>query len=233
MSEQPVHVAEHWRGGGPADPGAAPPPGDGAPAPDGSGGFMSARWGPLPVWGWAVVAGVLAVGAFFWMRRGSSQAAASQAAASQAATASTGGPCYDSSGNSVPCGQADYASQIADLQSEIDNLQGAGSTPISSGSPSTMQTSVPDVTGDGVAQARMVIQAAGLWATVQGGNSRGRGTVTAQSPSAGTVVNIGTQVTLTVTSTQPATPVTPPTTPPAVTAQALPLVTQVTTPTGG
>jgi|SRR5215467_13184209 len=221
MSEQPVHVAEHWRGGGPGA-GAAPPPGDGGAPPDGGGGgFMSARWGPLPVWGWAVLAGGLALGAFFWLRKGK-QGAAAASQAQPAATAATGGPCYDSAGNSVPCGQADYASQIADLQAEIDNLQGTGSTPISTGGAgSTTQVSVPDVIGDSTVQARAVLQAAGLWSTVQGGP---RGTVTAQSPSAGTVTEIGTMVTLTTTSSAGATTQTP---------RTLPRQTQVTLPASG
>jgi hypothetical protein len=199
MSEQPVLVKQHYRGGG---PGGSAPPGDGGlpPEPDGGGGGMSAKWGPLPVWGWLALAGVLAVGAYFWIRHGQSGAAAATAptaagtAASQAATATDTG-CYDAGGNSVPCGQADYASEIAALQAEIDNMQGAASTPTSTpGAGSTLSVSVPDVVGDGAVQARAVLQAQGLTAVVQGAN---RGTVTAQSPSSGTVVQVGTEVTLT------------------------------------
>lgn len=219
MSEQPVLVREHYRGGGPSDqgPGAAPPPGNGAPPPDGSGGggVMSSRMGPLPVWGWLALAGVLAVGAYFWLKRARSGVpdTGTAASASQAATATNSG-CYDAGGNSVPCSEADYASEIADLQAEIDNMQGGGSVPTSTpGAGSTLQVTVPDVIGDGAVQARATIQAAGLIPVVQGS---GRGTVTSQSPGAGTVASVGDQVTLSVTGRQAAT-----------TASALPRVQQV------
>lgn len=207
MSEQPVLVREHYRGGGGG--GSAPPPGDGAPPPDtggGGGGVMSARWGPLPVWGWLVVGGVLAVGAYFWIRHGQAGAAAASTAASQSQAGSTAGTatdtgCYDSSGNSVPCSEADYASEIAGLQSEIDNMQGGASTPVSTaGAGSTMQVTVPDVVGDAAVQARATVRAAGLVPVVQGGSSRGQGTVSAQSPPAGNVASFGDTVTLSVTS---------------------------------
>src|SRR5215467_8478855 len=127
MTEQPVHVAEHWRGGGPAQgqpaPGAGVPPGDGsAPPPQGGGGFMSTRVGPLPVWGWLALGGLLAVGAVLWVRKG--KAGLPQSASGGAGTAGTATStgCYDAGGNSVPCGQADYAGQIAALQAEIENL---------------------------------------------------------------------------------------------------------------
>lgn len=207
MSEQPVLVREHYRGGGAG--GSAPPPGDGAPPPDtggGGGGVMSARWGPLPVWGWLTIAGVLAVGAYFWIRRGQAGAATaasqSQAATTTGTTAGTATDtgCYDAGGNSVPCAEADYASEIAALQNEVDNMQGGASTPVSTpGAGSTMQVTVPDVVGDGIVQARATVRAAGLVPVAQGG-SQGKGTVTAQSPSAGNVASFGDTVTLSVTA---------------------------------
>jgi hypothetical protein len=164
---------------------------------------MSQRLGPLPVWGWLALAGVIAIGAYFWIRHGQSGAAAATAGSTAGSTAgtATGTGCYDAGGNSVPCAEADYASEIAALQSEIDNMQGSGSTPTSTpGAGSTLSVSVPDVVGDGAVQARAVLQAQGLTAVIQAQGGSSRGTVTSQSPSAGTVVQVGTEVTLTTTS---------------------------------
>jgi hypothetical protein len=78
---------------------------------------LTARWGPLPVWAWmglAIVVGAL--GWFIWKSR--------QSGSSSSSTTSSTGNCIDTSGNSVPCSQADYGGQIATLQAEIQDLQG-------------------------------------------------------------------------------------------------------------
>lgn len=113
------------------------PPGQAAPA-GGGGSFFTQRYGPLPGWGWiAVIA--LAVGGYILYRRSKTTTTANAAStapattASQTASAGTTAEdnCTDASGNAVPCTEADYSSQIAALQAEIDNLQGTPSVPSS------------------------------------------------------------------------------------------------------
>ena len=92
---------------------------------------LSAKWGPLPVWAWI---GVIAVGAglvWFLFKKSSSSTSASTASSSSET-------CMDSAGQQVPCSQIDYGGEIATLQTEIMDLQGASSTaPASSSSSSS------------------------------------------------------------------------------------------------
>ncbi len=84
------------------------------------GNAFTKKYGPLPGWGWAGLAALAAVGVWWYRNRQSQQAAQ----AAQANTAASGPG-------------TDYGPQIATLQSEIQQLQGAGSTtPAGEGAPS-------------------------------------------------------------------------------------------------
>jgi hypothetical protein len=81
-----------------------------APAKGGS--FFTKKYGPLPGWGWSLLAGGGALAYFWWKHRSAQQAAAT--------TTSTGSStAYSGTG---------YAGSIAALQSEIQQLQGELST---------------------------------------------------------------------------------------------------------
>lgn len=202
-----VPVRPHYRtvgaaGGDDIGAAAAPPPAEG-----GGGGWLTQRLGPLPAWGWIAVVALAAVGFILWRRStsgtgttttGQSASTGTTATPSTATTAADN--CSDAAGNAVPCSQADYSSQIAALQAEIDNLQGVPSVPTGattgSSTGTTMDVTVPQVTGESVTQARAILQAMGLSATTSGSGS----TVSGQVPAAGAVAQVGTPVTLTVTS---------------------------------
>lgn len=218
MSE-PVYVPAHYRrrpaGGAAAQETAmgepAPPPASPA-EPVGGGGFLSARYGPLPAWGWLTLAAGTAVIFIWWRSRKNKTATANatpaQAAPSNVSTLSqTSGECTDAQGNLVPCSQADYASQIASLQAEIDNMQGAASqptgtaatpapaaaaaAPATTGQPvaggSTMQVQVPNLRGMSTSQAMQMLQALGLKVSAAGGGS----TVTSSAPASGQTTTVG------------------------------------------
>jgi uncharacterized protein HemX len=121
-------VTEQQPAAPPPEPGAAPPP------QQGGGGWMTQQSiRGVPNWALIAVVALVAVGGFLWWR--SRQSAKTAAAQQQAATAqapvtgTTQGNCYDQSGNTVPCSQADYADQIAALQAEIDSMNGQASVP--------------------------------------------------------------------------------------------------------
>ena len=78
-----------------------------------SGNVFTRKFGPLPGWGWAAVAGVAAIG-YMWYRNRSGAAAAANAAATQPDTAAAVGD--------------DIQGQLATLQTEIQDLQGTEST---------------------------------------------------------------------------------------------------------
>lgn len=130
---------------------AATPP---QQAPSGGGNFLTQRsMMNVPNWIWILVIAGGGLAVILFMRARNAQNAASTQAAqnaadnvtsSQQAATTDQGPCYDASGNQVPCTQADYASQIAALQAEIDNMQGAPSVPLGT---STTTTSPPATTG--------------------------------------------------------------------------------------
>lgn len=84
-----------------------------APRPAGGTGFAK-KVGPLPVWGWVGLAALGGLGYLWW--RSHHKAAASTA--STATTTSTGATT-----------STDYAGEISTLQAEIQQLQGATSTP--------------------------------------------------------------------------------------------------------
>jgi hypothetical protein len=114
----------------------APPPRAGtAPAPAGGGNWFTDRsLGGIPNWAWISLAALATVGFILWRRSKNQATTAAQQQQAQApagtVTGTTAGTCYDASGNTVPCTQADYASQIAALQAEIDNMQGTPSVPV-------------------------------------------------------------------------------------------------------
>jgi cytoskeletal protein RodZ len=87
----------------------------GAPGKPPSGGTgFSRKFGPLPAWAWVLLAAAGGVGYIWWKNK---QNASAASAASEPDTAEA-----DSSGG-------DDAASIATLQSEIQQLQGAASTP--------------------------------------------------------------------------------------------------------
>jgi hypothetical protein len=83
-----------------------------APKAKGGGGIFARKYGPLPGWGWAALAGGGAL-AFFWWRSRESKAAT---AATTSATAVSG------------TGATGWANAAAALQQEIDSLQGQAAT---------------------------------------------------------------------------------------------------------
>lgn len=72
------------------------------PAASQGGGFWSHKYGPLPAWGWAALAGGGALVYWFWKRKQSSTTA----------------------GSTTATAPSSAASAIGTLQSEIDQLQG-------------------------------------------------------------------------------------------------------------
>jgi hypothetical protein len=85
---------------------------DAAPRPKGGGGIFARKYGPLPGWGWALLAGGGALALFWWRsREAKSATAATTAATAVSATGATG-----------------WANAAAALQQEIDSLQGQAAT---------------------------------------------------------------------------------------------------------
>lgn len=72
------------------------------------GGFFSKKYGPLPGWGWAALAGVGAIAWFWWRSRSNSQASSPA----------------DTSGTDTGSTDPQVQDQLASLQDEIDALQG-------------------------------------------------------------------------------------------------------------
>ena len=79
-----------------------------------AGNVFTRKYGPLPGWGWAALAGVAAIG--YWWYRNKQGAAA---AASSAGTAA---------GNTDASAGVDYSGELSTIQSEIQTLQGEEST---------------------------------------------------------------------------------------------------------
>jgi hypothetical protein len=173
-----------------------------APRPAAGGGFsLSKRYGPLPAWGWGLVGGVGLYAAYrFYESRQSSSTAASSSSTS--------------SGEAI-----DYAPQIATLQAEIQQLQGTGSSAVSTTTASTAPattpsstapSSTPSTTGAGKVMPNVVGQRAnfaigelktgyGIRATtLPVRNSKNEYTVTGQTPKAGAKVVAGMPAVLTV-----------------------------------
>jgi hypothetical protein len=94
-------------------------PGTPGSSPAGGTGF-SKKFGPLPAWAWVLLAAAGGV-AYIWWKNHQNASAAS--AADTAATAADTGD-----------GTGDDAGSIATLQSEIQQLQGAASTPAATAS---------------------------------------------------------------------------------------------------
>jgi hypothetical protein len=95
-----------------------------APNRAGGGNILQRKFGPLPGWGWAALAGVAAAGYLWYRNRQGGSAAADSASADSAATGAVGD---------------DVQGQLSTIQTEIQGLQGAESaegstTPANSGS---------------------------------------------------------------------------------------------------
>lgn len=102
-------------------------------AAGGGGTGWQKKLGPLPVWAWfAIGVGGLALG---WYIYKSKKASSSASTAASASTSS--GLCMDAAGQQVPCSQVDYGGQIATLQTEIMDLQGASASAPAPASSST------------------------------------------------------------------------------------------------
>ena len=80
----------------------------------GGDGFFTKKYGPLPGWGWSLIAGGAALAYLWWRSR---EKAAASSAAVTAVTASSSG--------------TGYAGSIAALQQEIDALQGYSASTVS------------------------------------------------------------------------------------------------------
>jgi hypothetical protein len=94
-------------------------------SPAGGGNILQRKFGPLPGWGWAALAGVAALGWWYFKNR------QGQAAANTAAATDTTGAVGD-----------DVQGELSTIQTEVQNLQGSESqegstTPANSGTSST------------------------------------------------------------------------------------------------
>lgn len=123
-------------------------------------------------WTWVGIAAIALIGGAYLLYRRNQ---ASQAAAS---TSTTAAPSQD---------QQDYSGQISTLQSEIANLQGTVA--------SNDVVKVPDLKGMSVAAATAALTSVGLKAGAHAGDT---GTVNGQTPAAGTSVEAGSTVDLSV-----------------------------------
>lgn len=86
-----------------------------APKTRGGDSFFSKKYGPLPGWGWALLAAGGALAFFWWKERKGQQATAT--------TASTAMTAYSGSG---------WEGAVSALQAEIQQLQGEGATSVAS-----------------------------------------------------------------------------------------------------
>ena len=112
----------------------APPAAPAAP----KGNVFTRKYGPLPGWGWMLLAAA-GVGGYLWWRN-------HQSASASAST--TAGTTTDTSGTTDT---TDYADQIATLQAEIAQLQGAASTTTTGAGTTTTGTGSGSGTGTGPA----------------------------------------------------------------------------------
>lgn len=103
----------------------------GKPAPKGGGGIFARKYGPLPGWGWALLAGGGALAFFWWRQRENKSTAATTAATAVSGTGATG-----------------WANAASALQQEIDSLQGQGATSTTS-TPTGGTTAKTTSTGTG------------------------------------------------------------------------------------
>jgi hypothetical protein len=163
----------------------------------GGGDFFSRKYGPLPGWGWALLAAGGAL-AFFWWRSRESKASTS----STTSTALTG---------------SGWAGAANALQQEIDQLQGQGATSTATTTakttskttttttPTATLVTVPNVVGMRTDKAAVpTIKAAGLKPHIGGGfSSTEVNYVNSQTPGAGTKVAKGSTVDLGSTHTKP------------------------------
>lgn len=112
--------------------------------------LFSRKYGPLPGWGWALLAGGGALAYFWWRRRSLQQ--------------------NTSTGTSVTTGSGSVTDQLAALQDEIDALQGelatSGTSTTTGGHPPPPEphplTTVPKVVGMRATPAVARLKAAGL-----------------------------------------------------------------------
>jgi PASTA domain len=163
------------------------------------GSFFSRKYGPLPGWGWSLLAAGGAL-AFFWWRSRS---------AANAASAATTTPTADTT-------TADTADQLASLQDEIDALQGelatdttgtttstgsgTGSgtgTGTGSGTGTGVQVTVPKVVGMRATPAIAKLKSAGFKAHLSTPRKAGVALkVNSQTPAAGKKAAVGSTVDL-------------------------------------
>lgn len=89
--------------------------------------FFTRKYGPLPGWGWSLLAGGAALAYFWWKHRQAQQAASTTAGTTGTSTA------YSGTG---------YAGELASIQSEIQQLQGELASTTTSTSKTTSTTKV-------------------------------------------------------------------------------------------
>lgn len=159
-----------------------PPPS--SPARSSSGNdFFSKKYGPLPGWGWAVLAGGVAVAYLLYRKYKAAQDAAAQ-----------------QSNQSYTASGIDYGPQLATIQEEIQNLQaGDHDKDVDANG----NVTVPDVVGLTDTAGDAKIMAAGLKVkdvNEKAGGSGGGTKITAQSPAGGTKVKPGSTVSVTLGS---------------------------------
>lgn len=183
-----------------------------APERQGGGFSLTKRYGPLPAWAWGLLGGVAVYAGYrFWQNR---KAAGSAGTAATTADTSTQG--------------IDYGPELATIQAEIQQLQGAKSTPGPPGpqgapglqgtqgppgtdndntgapppirEPGPQTVTVPNVVGQRVAFAIDRLESLGLKArpTNPLRNPRNEYVVSRQVPAAGQKVRKGSNVILTV-----------------------------------
>lgn len=102
-----------------------------APAAGGFAGALARRYGPLPGWAWAGLAGAAAVGIIWWRRRSAKATGAGTDAAGTDQTAADQGLSAGMTADELAAAGGSFAV----LQSEIQQLQGQAATHQTTGTP--------------------------------------------------------------------------------------------------